>query len=84
MKYLVVHTYLEEGYNPKVVETRCFGSYKQAELAVRKMVNDEKETQLYDQHRETFASEDESDFYLTPIGNEYCYYDWWHIHFIEE
>ena len=72
MKFLVVHTYLEEGYNPKVVETRCLGSYKQAELAVRKMVNDEKETQL------------ESDFYLTPIGNEYCYYDWWHIHFIEE
>ena len=47
------------------------------------MVNDEKETQLYDEHRETFASEDESDFYLTPIGNEYCYYDWWHIYFIE-
>ena len=44
MKFLVVHTYIEEGYNPKVVETRCFESYKQAELAVRKMVNDEKET----------------------------------------
>lgn len=41
-KFLVVHIYLEEGYSPKIVETRCFGSYEQAELAVKKMVNDEK------------------------------------------
>ena len=46
MKFLVVHTYLEEDHYPKFIEARCFGSYKQAELAVRKMVNDEKETQL--------------------------------------
>lgn len=84
MKFFVVHTYLEVGYNPKIIETRCFRSYKQAELAVRKMINDEKETQLYEYYRETFACEDESDFYLTPIGDEYCCYDWWHIYFIEE
>lgn len=84
MKFLVVHTYLEVGYNPKIIETRCFGSYEQAELAVRKMVNVEKETQFYEYNRETFVCEDENDFYLTPIGDEYCCYDWWHIYFIEE
>lgn len=84
MKYMAIHTYLEQDYNPRIVEIRFFEDYEKAELAVKKMVKDEKETQLYDEHRETFTSQDGNDFYLTPIGNEYCYYDWWHIYTIKE
>ena len=84
MKFLVVHTYLEEGHNPKVMQTSLFKDFEQAKSAVKEMVKDERETQFYEYGQETFASEDENDFYLAPIGDEYCYYDWWHIYFIEE
>lgn len=84
MKYFVVHTYLEEGYNPKVMQTSLFKDFEQAKSAVKEMVKDERETQLYEYGRETFTVRCDNDTYLSPVGNEYCYYDWWHIYDIKE
>ena len=73
-----------EGYNPRVMDTNFFDGYEQARAAVKNMVKDEKETMLYEDHVETFVTESDNDIFLTPVGNEYCYFDWWHIYEINE
>lgn len=80
MKYMVSHVYLQDGYNPRVMDTHFFDSYEQAQEAVKSMAKDEKETMLYEDHVNAFITVDDNDTYLAPIGNEYNYYDWWHIY----
>lgn len=84
MKFLVVHTYLEEDAYPKILEQALCDDFESARHLVTDQVNSERCTLLFDEHLQSYAYENDSDAYVWPIGNEYCYYDWWHIYFIDE
>lgn len=82
MKFLVVHTYLEKGAYPKILEQTLCDDFESARHLVTDQVNSERCTLLFDEHMQSYVYENDNDTYVLPIEKDA--YDWWHIYFIEE
>lgn len=82
MKFLVVHTYLENDFYPKILEQALCDDFESARHLVMAQVNSERGTLLFDEHLQSYTYENDNDTYVWT--HEKGAYDWWHIYFIEE
>ena len=82
MKFLVVHTYLEEDVYPKILSQTLCDDFDSAKHLVNTQVNSERDTLQFDEHLHPYVYENDNNTYVWTLEKEA--YDWWHIYFIEE
>lgn len=82
MKFLVVHTYLEEDAYPKILSQALCYDFESAKHLVNAQANSERDTLQFDEHLQSYVYENDNDTYVWTLENDA--YDWWHIYFIEE